>query len=98
MIRAPLRAVALAMAMTVGGWYLMAAPPVSENCVESGDRLCANPTRPIGEWSVWQSFDTAVACETARRARREKFSEQQGLRGLMLWGLLCIATDDPRLK
>ncbi len=87
----------------LAGWYLIMPPHVpSEN----------QPTPPLCQWSTFEAFDTAAACERERardiRARNKELNAPPGGRlnsGFSVYGPVrpfeyseCIATDDPRLS
>ncbi len=84
-------------ALALVGWYLM-VPTVTS----SHDRPAKiNSDKPIAQWTVWQSFDSAELCERARADMKFKLQGKGMLSARDLSFLhfsQCIATDDPRLK
>ncbi len=78
-----------AAALALVGWYLMMPPQPPSNGM-------SDPATPLSVWHVIRSFDDAPDCERVRSATiqgsRAEIQHQVSL------NLLCIATDDPRLK
>ena len=93
----------LAASAWAGGWYLM-LPPLTQ---DSNDKALPAPWRPVSEWELHQTFDTAAACEEGRdrliRALGRMYSSGLSPQEVhpnprQAFAARCIATDDPRLK
>jgi hypothetical protein len=54
-----------AAALTLVGWYLMVPPMAHKEDWQAGG---PPTTAPLGEWFIWNWFDTADACTKARDA------------------------------
>jgi hypothetical protein len=76
-------------ALALFGWYLMIPP--------TGINGWPNSNAPILNWTVLDSFDTALACSNAQRHFN---SGGRGTRKLTRFRpqSACVATDDPRLS
>ncbi len=73
------------------GWYLM-VPRIAS------DKSRVLYEEPLRDWIVTQSFDTAVACETARGDLKSKTAtSEDALTKSASLAMECIASDDPRL-
>jgi hypothetical protein len=94
-----------AAALALVGWYLMMPPPDN---VGSLRRFWEGS---LAGWSIKSSFDSSKECESARQKEladahasipREGELADNGVitdKGVFIpLTLLCIATDDPRLK
>jgi hypothetical protein len=89
MIAPPLRAAGAPIAVPGTAdaqtrWDLMMAPPDFSHGVRSFRGIPFDPTRPLSEWRVTQTFPTEQECLAHLPGNAEDFR--------------CIATDDPRLK
>jgi hypothetical protein len=65
-------------------WDLMMALPDFSHGVCNSCAIPFDPTRPLSEWKVAQTFPTEQECLDHRPGNVEDFQ--------------CVATDDPRLK
>jgi len=84
-----------ATALALVGWYLMMAPT-------KGDV-------PLSGWTILESYDTAKECEKAKNDHRptdltvllqeyRNKPDELPSNAKLYMSLLCISTDDPRLK
>ncbi len=58
-----------ATALALVGWYLLAAPSPSPNdsyWTQLHDQLFGPTVKPLSEWKIMASFDSAERCETER--------------------------------
>jgi hypothetical protein len=83
-------------ALALVGWYLM-TPPLTK----TGD---VNLEAPLAQWKITNSFDTAIDCRTVLlQVQGYLPNPETGKKGPITTNprqtnLVCIATDDPRLK
>ncbi len=89
-----------AAALALVSWCLLVPPIIRD----SGNQPRVQPTAPLNEWRVYATFESRGQCE------KLKDKIQEGERGLpsseknadlkreAAASLLCVATDDPRLK
>ena len=103
-----------AVALTLVGWYLMTPPLIKgAHNIKGGahNTYTVYRSAPLSEWQIQESYDSAAQCEEGRpgfvrAARRLVISaglctetgpcNEPELESAAL--VLCIATDDPRLK
>ena len=91
-----------AAALASVGWYLMFPSAIGDGSFKSYPDL----SLPLAEWNIYQSFDSAQGCESAKAALENKLllsinaSTGNTRERAFLWmnSPSCIATDDPRLK
>lgn len=88
-----------AAALALVGWYLM-APPMGEKKPDFH--------APLSKWTIELAFDSALECDAAMRKWHE--NAEKALQGdpklqkmsIEEWyasaNVVCVATDDPRLK
>jgi hypothetical protein len=90
------------------GWYLLSPSVVSKGGKDAdGNPRFELEAEPLGNWAQRGAFDTAAACEFARRSReisqREETTrrKREDLVGALLeiaaTSAKCVASDDPRL-
>jgi hypothetical protein len=92
-------------------WYLMDPPMLGGN-PPIYDSPRPNPSAPLEEWIVFDTFDTASQCREALASIREiprnldlkkltteqLIEVQKSKKGLWANSNRCVASDDPRLK
>jgi hypothetical protein len=91
-----------AAALASVGWYLMFPSAIGEGSFKGYPDL----SLPLGEWNIYQSFDSAKDCESAKYALESKLAlsvnastgTAQDRDFLWMKSPVCIASDDPRLK
>jgi len=88
-----------AAALALVGWYLMVPPHPTATTLDSD--------APLPKWRVYEVFDTAVACNTARASEEQDWKSKadadpnNAVTKFLVKSWLasqCIAADDPRLK
>ena len=80
-----------AAALALVGWYLMAPPPFPH----AKSPFALDDTRPLAQWKLINSFDTAAACKARSTSIRDSPVDAVAAIGN---AAQCIASDDPRLK
>ena len=92
-----------AAALALVGWYLMTPNPISDPKLSGYPNLAAH----LYEWQIYESFDTAKACQAEKEKLTDKWmpevnqsktKQQKEKAFLWMTSPVCIATDDPRLK
>ena len=79
-------------ALALVGWYLMMAPMDREG-------KATDPSAPLSQWQHLSSYDSAQDCERVRLPTMNKTCKAYPASCENLSNnLLCISTDDPRLK
>jgi hypothetical protein len=87
-------------AVLLCGWYLLTPPFIwstKELVKPLGQRIAKIAAdRPYSEWQIEKTFDSASACEGARKWYRDN-GEAYPVSNTWVYAE-CIASDDPRLK
>ena len=91
-----------AAALALVGWYLMVPPILSNGPSPSIVDARVGVEKPLSEWDVQDTFDSATECKRARQTLTAKtVANDPNLRALLEKAdslAQCVATDDPRLK
>jgi hypothetical protein len=89
-----------AAAFALAGWCLLVPPIV----LDAANQPRVQPTAPLNEWRVYSTFESREQCENLKYKiqegeRRLPPSEKNAeLKREAAASLLCVASDDPRLK
>jgi hypothetical protein len=81
-----------ATALALVGWYLMVPP---------GHNKAVDTNAPLSRWAMFLSFDTAKECERAGDKLRAMFRDSPEFKSQgqqLSEAVVCVASDDPRLK
>lgn len=91
------------------GWYLMIPPiksafPMSD-IEKYKETLYPDPDQPISKWQTFRVFDTAKECDSemqriyAQGWALKDSKKQKDIEKFISWtSVVCVASDDPRLK
>lgn len=93
-----------AAALALIGWYLV-FPPLRESSLGG---KCYDANAPLSAWRIMGSFDTAKECKNGlQKEEDDKIDRaaatgehvEANCHGISAWlDVICVATDDPRLK
>ncbi len=99
-----------AAALTFVGWYLM-MPPMADVTRDSTTKIVVADSAPLSIWLIMGSYDSADECNKAQMRKavhatvpaakgltREQMIEAKAVLREGLKHLICVASDDPRLK
>jgi hypothetical protein len=95
-----------AAALAIVGWYLM-VPSVLPHAGPAADvpaKDLVDLDAPIGQWTQWESFDSALACQNGRQklinttTKFGAFDDENVEWSERSIFAKCIASDDPRLE
>jgi hypothetical protein len=91
-MKGEMRSVRHAAVLAMVGWYATAPP-----FVRVGNKLTVDGDAPLGQWQAYGSFDRASDCEQAIHLFQHSLAPDPNRQEQRKF-VLCVATDDPRLK